>query len=79
MDFHLASLRLAKAQGKDVDGQIADVLIAMVKDAYVRGDVSIESLENTVETILSGGSIAMIAEGGPEAVISRAALAIHAE
>lgn len=71
LDAQLSMLRMAKAQGKDVDAQIADTLIAMVKDAYVRGEFEIEYLERTVEAILNGEPLAMVAEGRPEFIIGR--------
>lgn len=70
LDAQLAMLRMAKAQGRDVDDRIAEVLIAMVKDAYVRGDIGIDWLERTVEAILSGGPVQMVAESGTEWVLT---------
>jgi hypothetical protein len=63
LDAQLAQLRMAQAMGRDVDEQIRSTLIAMAKDAYVRGDTSIEGFGRTVGAILAGEPVAMLQPG----------------
>jgi hypothetical protein len=49
--------------GAEVDDAIASTLIAMVKDAYVRGDAEIEYVEDMVAAILRGQPVAFLAPG----------------
>ncbi len=69
LDAQLAALQVAKLQGYAVDERIADTLIAMLKDAFVRGAIDIDHLEDVTMAVLRGEPVAILQAG--ERVIRR--------